>query len=84
MLEHDIVELHFTDALDVHGPEGAGFLFDFQDRFEIVERHFGLAIDIHDIPNFLQRAEDEERINPAREKLSDCDRARKDQIQHQS
>ena len=38
---------------------------------QILQRHFGFAIRVDDIADFLQRTEDEERINPHLEELAE-------------
>ena len=48
-----------------------------------LERRFGLAIDVDDVPELLQRAEDEERVDEQREELSDRDLLVEDQVEHE-
>src|SRR5216684_2472704 len=55
----------------------------FQNLFEIVERCLRLAIRVDDIAQFLQRAENEERIDEKREKLPHCNALCVDKIKHQ-
>ena len=54
-----------------------------EDRLKVEQRDFGLAVDVDDVPQFLQRSEDEERVDEEREKLADADALGKDQVKHQ-
>ena len=54
-----------------------------EDLLKVLQRDFGLAINVDDVPQLLQRRENEKRINHEREKLPDCDLLPKNQIQHQ-
>src|SRR2546425_12885053 len=56
---------------------------DTEDVFVRVQRRFGLAIDVDDIPQLLERPEDEEGVDEEREELPHRNRARVDQIEHQ-
>src|SRR6266852_785403 len=55
----------------------------FQNLFEIVERCLRLAIRVDDIAQFLQRAENEKRVDEKREKLPYGDALRVNQVEHQ-
>ena len=52
-------------------------------RFEVLQRNLRLAIRIHHVTQFLQRTENEERIDEEGKELSHSDALREDQIQHQ-
>src|SRR5207248_3191675 len=54
-----------------------------QDVFEVLQRGFRLPVDVDYVAQFLQRAEDEKRINEQREELAHTDALREDQVQHQ-
>src|SRR5262245_30086451 len=84
MLEDDVVEFHRAYARNFDGICGPRLLRHLEDGFEVVQRHFGLAIDVHHVSDFLQRAEDKKRINPAGEKLPHTNLSGKNQIQHQT
>ena len=56
---------------------------EFQNLSEALHRRFRLAIDVNEIPQLLQRAKDEERVDEQREKLADGDALREDQVEHQ-
>src|SRR5262249_19468375 len=84
MLEDDIVEFHVGETRHRNRVRGARLLLHLENRFEVIQRDFRLAIDVRYVSNFLQRAENEEGVNPAGEELPDRDLAREDQIQHQS
>src|SRR5262245_38668116 len=84
MLENDIGELHLGHIRDGNRPERTRFFLDLEDGLKVVERHLRLAIDVHHVSDFLQRTENEERVNPTRKELPDGDFARVDQVQHQS
>src|SRR5712664_2713924 len=55
----------------------------FQNLFEIVERRLRLAVHVDNITQFLQRAENEKRIDEERKELADRDSLRIDQVEHQ-
>src|SRR5262249_32778310 len=84
MLEHDIVEFHCADTRNFNRLGRPWLLRHLENTFEVVQRYFGLPIDVDDVSDFLQRAEDKERINPAREELSDRNLTRENQIKHQA
>src|SRR5271170_334366 len=54
-----------------------------ENLLKILQRDFRLTINIDDVSQLLQRPEDEERINPQREKLPDRNLLPEDQIEHQ-
>src|SRR5687767_6621972 len=54
----------------------------FHDVTEILERYFGFAIHINEVADFLQWAEDKERVDVEREVLPECDAMTEDQVQH--
>ena len=51
--------------------------------FEVLQRHFRLAVDVDHVAEFLQRSEDEERIDEQGKELPDRDALREDQVEHQ-
>ncbi len=54
-----------------------------EDLLEGGERRFGFAVNVDDVPQVLQRPENEERVDKEREELSDGDLLVEDEIQHQ-
>ena len=48
-----------------------------------LERRLGFPIDVDDVPQFLKRPKDEERIDEERKELADGDRARIYKVEHQ-
>src|SRR5262249_23401218 len=84
MLEHNIVELHRADARHFNRVSRPRLFWHFENTFEVIQRYFCLPIDVDHVSNFLQRAEDKERINPAGEELSDGNLTRENQIQHET
>src|SRR5260370_41268095 len=54
-----------------------------QDSLEVLQRHLRLAIDVDHVAQFLQRSEDEKRIDEQREELPDGDALREDQVEHE-
>src|SRR5205823_875573 len=50
---------------------------------EILQRYFSLAINVDDVPEFLQRAKNKERINKQGKELSHRDRPGEDEVHHQ-
>ena len=69
VLKADLVEFDRADPLERDGREPARLLRRGQDRLEIRQRHLGFAIGVDDVPEFLQRTEDEERVDEQREEL---------------
>src|SRR5262245_27990307 len=84
MLEYNTVELHIRNTCDRDRPGRTWLPFHLENGFEIIKGDLRLAVDVRHVPDFLERAEDEEGIDPAREELSNRDLARKDQVQYQS
>src|SRR5262249_40509046 len=83
VLEANCIKAHPTDVRQNDRMSWTGLLFHLQDGLEIVERDLRLAIDVDDIPQFLERAEDKEGIDPKREKLTYRNLPGKDQVKHQ-
>ena len=71
------------EAVDGHRVLRARLRRQAQDGFEILQRDLGFAVDVDHISQFLQRSENEERIDEQREELPDGDPLREDQVQHQ-
>ena len=72
-----------TQLRQRHRVERPRLLLHVEDVLEVLERHLGLAIDVDDVPQLLQRAEDEERVDEEREELAHRDRLDVDQVEHQ-
>src|SRR2546422_50485 len=83
MLETDIGKREGPDAGERLGVPGLGFFRGIEDVLKILERYFGLPVDIDDIPKLLQGPEDEERVNPQREELTERYFLGENQIEHQ-
>src|ERR1017187_4632570 len=54
-----------------------------QDGLEVVQRHLRLAIDVDHVAQFLQRPENEKRIDEQRKELPYSDALREDQVEHE-
>src|SRR5471030_2903706 len=83
VLKPDLVKFQRFQKVDGHRILRTRFRLQLQDVFEVLERSLRLAVDVDHVAQFLERAEDEERINPQRKELADGDALRKDQVQHQ-
>ena len=83
MLERHAIEIELPQIFERQRIQRLGLLRNVQDALEHIQRRFGLAIDVDDVAKLLQRAEDEERVDPQREELADGDRADINQVEHQ-
>ena len=83
MLEADVLERQLAQLRQRHRVERPRLLLHVEDVLEVLQRHLGLAVDVDDVPELLQRAEDEERVDEEREELADRDRLHVDQVEHQ-
>ena len=83
VLEADVVERQVVQLRQRHRVERPRLLLHVEDVLEVLQRHLRLAVDVDDVPELLQRAEDEERVDEEREELPDRDRLRVDQVEHQ-
>src|SRR2546422_11655543 len=84
MLEDHVVEIYPADAHHRNRLQGPRLSWRLQNVFEVLQRNLGLTINVDDVPDFLQRTENEERINPQREEFANRDLARKNQVKHQA
>ena len=84
MLETDMGEGEGPDAGERLGVPGFCLLRSVENVLIILERYLGLPVDIDHIPELLQRPEDEERVNPQREELSEGYLLGKNQVEHQA
>src|SRR6185436_2152514 len=83
MLKRHLLERQRRQIVQRQRIHGLRFLRNLQNAFVHVERRLGLPIDVDDVSELLKGTEDEEGIDPQREKLANRDRAREDQIEHQ-
>ena len=83
VLKADALECERPQVVHRRGVGGLRLLRDRQNLLVDVERRFRLLIDVDDVPQLLQRPEDEERVDEEREELPDRDRARVNQVEHQ-
>src|SRR6266487_1295303 len=83
MLKAHALETERAQIAEWHRRHGLRLHRNAEDVLEHVQRGFGLTIDVDDVPQLLKRSENEERVDEQREELSDGDRAREDQVQHQ-
>ena len=70
VLKRDVVKLQRLQEINGNGMLRTRLRRQFQDRLEILQRDFRLAIHVDHVAQFLQRAEDEERIDEQRKELS--------------
>src|ERR1041385_2296991 len=61
-----------------------GFFWSIQNILEILEGGLGLTVHVDHIPQFLQRSEDKEGVDPEGEKLPEGDLLGENQIEHQA
>src|SRR5262245_53592507 len=83
MLERHVLESKRGQIRESNRLRRTRLLGDLQNILEDAERGLGLAINVDDVAEFLQRTEDEKRINEQREELANSDRTSIDQVQHQ-
>src|SRR5882724_1817501 len=83
MLESDLVELECFQRGQCHRVLRFWLHRHSENLFEVVERCFGLAIGVDHVSQFLKGTKNKKRIDKEREKLSDGNALRIDEIQHQ-
>src|ERR1700690_3842805 len=83
MLETDLLELQGYYFFDWLGTNRLRIARSIEDLLKILQGNFCFAIYVDDISQFLQRSEDEERIDHQRKELSDRNLLAEDQVKHQ-
>src|SRR5208282_3260508 len=83
MLKTDALKLQRHQLVNRLRISRLGIARRVENLLKIVQRNFGFAINIDNVPQFLQRRENEKRINHQREELPDRDLLAKNQIEHQ-
>ena len=83
MSEDHVLEGQGLELAERHRVRRPGLDRDRQDGLEGLERRLGLAIGVDHRAELLQRAEDEEGVDPQGEELADGDLLREDQVEHQ-
>src|SRR5688572_25836910 len=83
MLKRYTIEIQRAQIVERERTHWLRFFGHRQNRLEHIQRGFGLAVDVDDVPELLQRAEDEEGVDPEREELANGDVACIDQVEHQ-
>ena len=64
MLEAHLLECQPRDVCQRDRIGRLGFFRGVDDIFKVLERYLRLPINVDDVPEFLQRSENEEGINP--------------------
>src|ERR1019366_9138040 len=83
VLETDVVEAQPVEEIHRHGMQRTRLRRQAQNGLEVVQRYLGLAINVDHVAQFLQRSEDEERIDEQRKELPHGDALREDQVEHE-
>src|SRR5262245_49100069 len=81
--EADVLEGQRAQLVDGHRIDRLRLARRVQDVLEVPQGDLGLAIHVDDVAELLERAEDEERVDPEREELSHADLAGEDQVEHE-
>ena len=84
MLERDVVEgQRLAAGRSATGCSGRGSGFNARIVSKFSQRSFRFAVSIDHVSQFLQRSENEERIDEQRKELPHRDALREDQVEHQ-
>src|SRR5882672_8115528 len=83
MLKHHVLEFHLAHARYRQRLDRPRFLRRIQNLLEVLEGCFRLAVDVDDVPDFLERPENKERVDKERKKLPDRDFPRKYEVKHE-
>src|SRR5881409_523281 len=84
MLEDNVLEFDPAQTWQTDGMWRPGLLRGAQNVLKVLQRDLGLPVNVDDVADFLQRPENEERINPKREELAHGDLTGKNQIEHET
>src|ERR1035437_10209059 len=83
VLERDVLEAQLVEELHRHRVQRPRFRRQAQYGLEVLQRYLGLSVDVDYVAQFLQRPEDEERIDEQRKELSHRDALRENQVEHE-